>query len=121
MATLTELLAKKAELDAKIEEIRQSELDDAIAKVRELIADFDLAVTDVFPRGKATKKGKRGRPAKAGKAAKKAKGQAKKVKARRKRGKVAPKYRDPQTGATWTGRGRTPRWLDGKKPEDFLI
>ena len=24
---------------------------------------------------------------------------------------VAPKYRDPESGATWSGRGRTPRWL----------
>jgi DNA-binding protein H-NS len=41
--------------------------------------------------------------------------------------KVAPKYRDPVTGATWSGRGMMPRWMrDGmkkskKKPEDFLI
>jgi DNA-binding protein H-NS len=43
----------------------------------------------------------------------------------RKRGKVAPKYRGPG-GETWTGRGRTPRWLaaleaDGKKRESYLL
>jgi DNA-binding protein H-NS len=43
------------------------------------------------------------------------------------RGKVAPKYRNPDnTAETWTGRGLKPRWLTaamkgGKKPEDFLI
>jgi DNA-binding protein H-NS len=44
------------------------------------------------------------------------------------RGKVAIKYRDPHNAAnTWTGRGRTPRWMvaamkGGKaKKEDFLI
>ncbi|MFP5406769.1 MAG: H-NS family nucleoid-associated regulatory protein [Gammaproteobacteria bacterium] len=24
---------------------------------------------------------------------------------------MAPKFRNPDTGATWTGRGRTPRWI----------
>jgi DNA-binding protein H-NS len=28
--------------------------------------------------------------------------------------KVAPKYRDPETGDTWTGRGKQPRWLQAK-------
>lgn len=36
-------------------------------------------------------------------------------------GKVAPKYRDPNTGATWSGRGRAPKWLEGKDAAEFLI
>ena len=28
-----------------------------------------------------------------------------------KRGKVAPKYRNPADGATWSGRGRQPAWV----------
>jgi DNA-binding protein H-NS len=35
--------------------------------------------------------------------------------------KGEPKYRDPDSGATWTGSGRTPKWLEGKNHEDFLI
>lgn len=31
--------------------------------------------------------------------------------------KVAPKYRDPATGTTWTGRGRTPRWMPKRKSD----
>jgi DNA-binding protein H-NS len=27
--------------------------------------------------------------------------------------KVSPKYRDPQSGATWSGRGKTPKWING--------
>jgi DNA-binding protein H-NS len=44
-----------------------------------------------------------------------------------KRGKVAPKYRNPENPAeTWTGRGLRPRWLaaamkTGKKLVDFQI
>lgn len=32
-----------------------------------------------------------------------------------------PKYRDPQTGKTWSGRGRIPKWIEGKDRENFLI
>lgn len=35
--------------------------------------------------------------------------------------KVAPKYRDIKSGATWTGRGRAPDWIAGKHRDDFLI
>lgn len=35
--------------------------------------------------------------------------------------KIPPKYRDPQTGETWTGRGRAPVWLKGRDKNDFLI
>lgn len=39
---------------------------------------------------------------------------------------VAPKYRHPTSGETWSGRGKAPRWLAaaeaaGEKREDFLI
>jgi DNA-binding protein H-NS len=35
--------------------------------------------------------------------------------------KGEPKYRDPDTGATWTGSGRVPNWIAGKNYDDFLI
>jgi len=35
--------------------------------------------------------------------------------------KSPPKYRDPDSGATWTGKGRVPDWLIGKDYDDFLI
>jgi DNA-binding protein H-NS len=59
---------------------------------------------------------KKGRPA--GKKGAKAKKSAKR--------KVAAKYKDPQSGATWSGRGLTPKWLAekekaGAKREEFLI
>lgn len=39
---------------------------------------------------------------------------------------VPPKYRHPETGATWTGRGKAPRWITdaetaGKSRDSFLI
>jgi DNA-binding protein H-NS len=38
------------------------------------------------------------------------------------RGPQPPKYRDPKSGATWSGRGRAPAWLaSAKDPSKFLI
>ncbi|NLZ09976.1 MAG: H-NS histone family protein [Alcaligenaceae bacterium] len=39
---------------------------------------------------------------------------------------VTPKYRDPNTGSTWTGRGKPPRWIteaetSGGSRDQFLI
>jgi DNA-binding protein H-NS len=47
-------------------------------------------------------------------------------KARRKYPRVVPKYRNPLTFETWSGRGKQPRWLvaaikTGRKIEDFKI
>ena len=47
-------------------------------------------------------------------------------KPRRKYPRVLPKYRNPQTSETWSGRGKRPRWLvaamkSGRKMEEFRI
>ena len=43
-------------------------------------------------------------------------------KPRRSKGeKVAPKYRNPETGDTWTGRGREPGWIKGKNRDEFAL
>jgi DNA-binding protein H-NS len=47
-------------------------------------------------------------------------------KPRRKYPRVLPKYRNPKTSETWSGRGKLPRWLvaamkSGKKIEEFRI
>jgi DNA-binding protein H-NS len=35
--------------------------------------------------------------------------------------KREPKYRDAESGATWTGIGKPPSWIAGKNREDFAI
>jgi DNA-binding protein H-NS len=47
-------------------------------------------------------------------------------KQRRKYPRVLPKYRNPQTSETWSGRGKRPRWLvaamkSGRRIEEFRI
>ncbi|SDY62090.1 DNA-binding protein H-NS [Lysobacter sp. yr284] len=89
-------------------------------KVVALLKAEGYALEELF--GGAAPAARAGRPAKAAKSAAPAA-----RKARKPLGKVAPKYRNPaNTGETWTGRGKQPRWLaaytaQGKKLDDFLI
>lgn len=96
--TLKDLLQQREALEKAIAEARQTEIASAVTKVRELVAEYGLTVQDVFP-GRA---GKSAAP-------------------RASSGKVAAKYRDPATGQTWTGRGKAPKWIDGKDRNQFLI
>lgn len=91
MKTYKELLKQRAELDRQIEEARQRDNSAALGKVRALVAEFDLNADDIFGRQ------------------------------RKATGPVAAKYRDNATGATWSGRGKPPRWLTGKDRSEYLI
>lgn len=93
-----DLLAQRAELENKIQLARKAELSDAVSKVRNLVAEYELTEDDVFPKNGG-----------------------KKVKIEGAVSKVAPKFRDPATGATWTGRGKAPLWIMGKDRDQFLI
>jgi DNA-binding protein H-NS len=45
-------------------------------------------------------------------------------KKRQTRRKATPKYQDPVSGVTWSGRGKTPKWItsaQGKQKQDFAI
>lgn len=91
MSEYQNLLVRKAELDAQIAAAQAERKAEGIAAARALIAEHGLTAADVFPQGKA--KGSVG----------------------------APKYRDPSTGATWTGRGKPPNWINGQDRTMFLI
>ncbi len=95
MTTYKELLKQREALEHQISEARQRELADAISKTRALVAEYGLTAHDVFPPTKT-------RGSTAG-------------------SKVAAKYRNPQTGETWTGRGKAPRWIADQNREKFLI
>jgi DNA-binding protein H-NS len=99
MSAYKELLQQRAELEQKITEARQNEISQAVNQIRSLVADFDLTVDDIFP---PVTKAPRAASALAG-------------------NKVAPKYIDPVSGKTWTGRGKAPKWIDGQERSNFLI
>ena len=91
---LENLVQQREAIDAEIAKIRAAEQAEAVERVRNLIRLHGLQVTDVFERKGATKPAAR---------------------------KVAPKYRDPSTGSTWTGRGRAPLWFDKSRVQDFSL
>jgi len=96
MTTVAQLIAQKEALEAQIEAARKAEISEAVTKVKALVAEHGLTAQDIF--GGA----KRGR--KAGT-----------------RAAVAPKYRDPASGATWTGRGKAPKWIADQDRSKFVI
>ncbi|MGE8402937.1 MAG: H-NS histone family protein [Delftia tsuruhatensis] len=97
MSSYKELLKQRQELEQQIQEARKRELSDAVRKVRNLIAEYGLTADDVFPSARG-----RGNAGATGT-------------------KVAPKYRDPATGQTWTGRGKPPKWIQNQDREKFVI
>ncbi|QBY56441.1 H-NS family nucleoid-associated regulatory protein [Cupriavidus oxalaticus] len=99
MASYKELMSQKQALEAQLEEVRANEVAGVIEKIQTLMAEYGLTVEDIAKR-------RRGRPA--GSRTSKPKSE------------LPPKYRDPKTGNTWSGRGRQPAWL-GKNPKRFLI
>ncbi|MGT2493581.1 H-NS histone family protein [Cupriavidus basilensis] len=103
MATYKQLLAEKEKIeDATCRGCVPTEVAGVIEQIQALMAQYELSAEDIAP------KRRRGRPASGA-------APTKKIKA-----SLPPKYQDPKTGATWTGRGRAPAWL-GKNRDKFLI
>ena len=93
-ASYKDLLAQRSQLEQKIAEARASEIAGALSKIQTLVSEYGLSPDDVFP-------------------AKKQKTTSRSV--------VEPKYRDPVTGQTWTGRGKPPLWIKDKDRAQFEI
>lgn len=93
MSEYKTLLQQKAALDARIAEVMKTEKAGVVAEVRALIQQYQLTQQDVFPASGTKTKGSVGEP----------------------------KFRDPETGATWTGRGKPPNWIKDKDRAEFLI
>lgn len=101
MATYLELMERAEKLMAEAEQVRQREIKDVIAEIRQKMQAYGLTVQDIGGQPASRKR--------AGAAA----------------GKAA-KYRGPN-GETWSGgRGRKPRWVQealkaGRNIEDFAV
>ncbi|WP_423761981.1 H-NS family nucleoid-associated regulatory protein [Burkholderia sp. NLJ2] len=97
MATYRQLTAQLERLQQKIDKEREKAIADAIADIRAKIDEYDITPEELGFRpvgaAAATAKPKRTLP---------------------------PKYLNPKTGETWSGRGRAPVWL-GKNRARFLI
>lgn len=101
MASLQELIAQKEVLEREIERTRNQDRSDAISKVRALMDQYGLTAADLSGKGSSKARAAKGN-------------------------KVAAKYRNSDTGDTWSGRGLQPKWLKaalgtGRKLSDFAL
>lgn len=98
--SLGDLIAQKDALERQIRVAQTQAKTEAVAQVHELMSLHGLTPADLV--APARKQG--------GKSG----------------AKVEPKYRDPATGSTWSGRGLKPKWLTaaieaGKSIQDFAL
>ncbi|TAM01420.1 MAG: H-NS histone family protein [Paraburkholderia sp.] len=99
MSSYKELLAQREKLEKQIEEAKAREYAEVLDEIKQKMADYGITLAEL---GGGRAGGKN-------------------AKANRSRASVAPKYRDPESGATWSGRGKPPRWIAGQDRERFLI
>ena len=84
-----EIQAKIADLQAQAQRVKSEEKSQAIDAAKAMIVSYGITAKDL---GLDKVKGKTGpTPGR----------------------KIAAKYRDPSTGAVWSGRGKTPKWFNG--------
>ena len=95
MASLPELLAQKAALDEQISRLKREERSKAVEEVRALVEAYEISANEIF-----STVSRKPRAAKA---------------------PVAAKYRNTETGETWSGRGRSPKWLEGKDKAAYAV
>ena len=147
MATFIQLQTQIQKLQKEAESLRKHEMAETIVNIKRAIKAFGLTAEDLGLTPRAPSKHsaaadatagtkRRGRPVNVDGALNLKETHRKrspKVNAEKKdssgldrRSIVAPKYRDSNTGATWTGRGKQPKWLvqalvSGKMLQDFKI
>ena len=86
--SLDTLLEQRTALNKQIEEAKKAARKDAVKAIKELMVKHDLTAADITRASASTRNG-------AGSGI-----------------KVPPKWQDPVTGATWSGRGKTPKWFN---------
>ncbi|MDR6420519.1 DNA-binding protein H-NS [Paraburkholderia phenoliruptrix] len=105
MATLESLQAKIQKLQAQAEALAAKKSSAVIEKIRSLMTEHGLTTGDIDAHANGKKRGPK--PG---------------AKATAKSYASAAKYRDPKTGATWSGHGRAPGWITNVKDRSkFLI
>lgn len=95
MTTYAEYVEQIAKLQSLAEAARQDEITGAVQQIKSLMQQYGITVADLSSTRTA--------------------------KVMKTKGSVAAQFKNPETGETWTGRGRAPRWLDGKDRETYRI
>jgi DNA-binding protein H-NS len=111
MTTLEQIQARMKKLQAQAEALLAQRAQAAVDQIRELMIKHGLTTADIEARAKARRQAKA-----AGRHL--SNGVAKPASAK---GKMPPKYRDPKTGATWSGHARPPAWIKDVKDRTRLL
>lgn len=93
MTSFKEIQAQIAQLQRQAAEQRDQELTEAMQKIHDLMQEYSITIDDLQSRRKNG--------------------------AIKKSGIVA--FRNAETGTTWSGRGRMPKWLAGQDKERFRV
>lgn len=113
MATLEQIQARMKKLQAQAEALLAKRAQAAVDQIRELMIKHGLTTADIEARAKAKREAKAAGRRTGNGVARHAAGA---------KGKMPPKYRDPKTGATWSGHARPPAWIkDVKDRTRYLI
>jgi len=99
MTTLHKLIEQRDALNVQIAAMQQAQRAEALAEIRATMREYQISVEDLGLTGKPVREPKV---------------------------KGAPKYRDPVTQQTWSGRGKRPQWIHdalaaGKSLADLAI
>ena len=94
--SVEELQAEREKLDAEIKAKQDAQKASVIAQIKTVVDTYSIPVDELVE-------------ALGG------------LKSKRKGIKVKQKFRDPASGATWSGRGKEPAWIKGQNRDDFLI
>lgn len=97
MSKYLEVLEQIKQLQAQADEMRRAEAESAKQQIKDIMDAYGLSADEVI----ATL----GKPSK--------------VKAEKT--KIEALYKDPDSAATWSGRGKPPRWIAGKDRDQFRI
>ena len=94
--SVEELQAEREKLDAEIKAKQDAQKASVIAQIKTVVDTYSIPVDELVE-------------ALGG------------LKSKRKGIKAKQKFRDPVSGATWSGRGKEPAWIKGQNRDDFLI
>jgi DNA-binding protein H-NS len=113
MATLEQIQDKMKRLQAQADAMLARQAQKVVDQIRRLMLEHGLTTADIEARAKARRESTKATARNTAKVPTTAKPGG---------GKLPAKYRDPKTGATWSGKARPPKWIaNAKDRSKFLI
>lgn len=89
----SELLEQREKIERAIQERAEREKNEALLQVAEIVVKFSLGKKDLLQALSLAEEKRKPRP--------------------------APKYKNPETGETWSGRGKAPAWIAEAKDKSI--